>query len=305
MADCESANVTMFENGLVLWRARIIALGSLLALMAGPCFALPPLWVVRDSDSEIVLFGSVHVLPADLDWQPPALGLALSKADDVWFELPIDPGTQSRVAQLALEKGLLPTGTHLRHKLSATARARLDRVAVRAGLRPEQLDPFRPWLAEASLSVADFQRQGARATAGVEQVLAAELGPNIQRRAFETADQQIDFMANVSEAEQIASLEETLRRMDQEPDTYEALLGAWMAADLASLEREALQPVRHQTPKLYKSLIHDRNLRWVETIHQRMAGHGRTVIIVGVGHLLGKDGVPERLRRLGYRVEGP
>ena len=297
--------MTLFETRLAHWRARIIALGGLLALMAGPCLALPPLWIVRDGDSELVLFGSVHVLPADLDWQPPALGLALTKADDVWFELPIDPGAQARVAQLALERGLLPKGVSLSHKLSAVARERLDRVTVRAGLRSEQLEPLRPWLAEASLAVADFQRQGARATAGVEQVLAAELRSDINRRAFETPDQQIDFMANVSEAEQIASLEETLRRMDEEPKTYEALLTSWMAADLVGLEREALLPVRAQTPRLYETLIRDRNLRWVEVIKRRMAGRGRTVMIVGVGHLLGKDGVPERLRRLRYRVEGP
>ncbi|MEY4255209.1 MAG: hypothetical protein RLZZ141_436 [Pseudomonadota bacterium] len=297
--------MTLFVTRLVFWRARIMALGGLLALMAGPCLALPPLWIVRDADSELVLFGSVHVLPADLDWQPPALGAALRKADDVWFELPIDPGTQSRVAQLALEKGLLPKGVYLSQKLSAAGRERLGRVAVRAGLRPEQLEPFKPWLAEASLSVADFQRQGARATAGVEQVLAAELGPDVQRRAFETPAEQIDFLANVREEEQLASLEETLRRMDEEPDTYETLLGSWMASDLVGLDREALQPVRVQTPTLYGTLIRDRNRRWVEVIKQRMEGHGRTVVIVGVGHLLGHDGVPERLRQLGYRVEGP
>lgn len=287
------------------WRAHIMPLGALLALMAGPSLALPPMWIVKDPNSELVLFGSVHVLPADLDWQPPLLRSALRRADDVWFELPIDPATQSRVAQIALQKGLLPRGVYLSEKLSAAGRARLGRVAERAGIRPEQLEGFRPWLAEASLSVADFRQQGARAQEGVEQVLSAQLAPEVKRRAFETPEQQIDVLANVSEAEQLASLEDTLRRMDEEPDTYQALISSWMTADLVGLEREALLPVRQQTPKLYKALIRDRNLRWVEAIQHRMAGRGRTVIIVGVGHLIGREGVPERLRRLGYRVEGP
>ena len=137
------------------------------------------------------------------------------------------------------------------------------------------------------------------------QTVLAGLDLKVERRAFETPEQQIDILANGREAEQMASLEETLRRMDEEPDTYAALLASWMAADLGALEREALQPVRQRTPDLYKTLIHDRNLRWVEVLKQRMDGRGRTVIIVGVGHLLGKDGLPERLRRLGYRVEGP
>jgi uncharacterized protein YbaP (TraB family) len=253
----------------------------------------------------MVIFGSVHILPADLDWQPPVLSAALARADDVWFELPIDMATQSRVSELALKKGLVAKGAHLSDKLSVAGRARLARVSTRAGIRPEQVERFRPWLAEATLSVAALQSQGAWARDGVEQVLSMGLALKVERRAFETPEQQIDILANGREAEQMASLEETLRRMDEEPDTYAALLASWMAADLGALEREALQPVRQRTPDLYETLIRDRNLRWVEVLKQRMDGRGRTVIIVGVGHLLGKDGLPERLRRLGYRVEGP
>ena len=291
---------------LAPWRARAAGvIGGLMAFLAGPSLALPPIWIVRDADSEMVIFGSVHILPADLDWQPPALSAALAKADDVWFELPIDMATQSRVSELALEKGLVAKGAHLSEKLSVAGRARLARVSSRAGIRPEQLERFRPWLAEATLSVAALQSQGAWARDGVEQVLSMGLALKVERRAFETPEQQIDILANGREAEQMASLEETLRRMDEEPDSYAALLASWMAADLGALEREALQPVRQRTPDLYKTLIRDRNLRWVEVLKQRMNGRGRTVIIVGVGHLLGEDGLPERLRRLGYRVEGP
>jgi len=291
---------------LAPWRVRAAGvIGGLVALLAGSSLAQPPVWIVRDADSEMVIFGSVHILPADLDWQPPVLSAALARADDVWFELPIDMATQSRVSELALDKGLLAKGAHLSDKLSVAGRARLARVSTRAGIRSDQLERFRPWLAEATLSVAALQSQGAWAHDGVEQVLSAGLDVKVERRAFETPEQQINILANVSEAEQMSSLEETLRRMDQEPDTYEALLASWMAADLVALEREALQPIRQLTPTLYKTLILDRNLRWVEVLKQRMDGRGRTVIIVGVGHLLGKDGVPERLRRLGYRVEGP
>lgn len=290
---------------LAFWRLRALAIGGLVALLAGPSLAQPPIWIVRDADSELIIFGSVHILPADLDWQPPLLSAALAKTDDVWFELPIDPATQSRIAEIALNRGLLAKGSHLSDKLSIAGRARLARASTRAGIRPDQLERFRPWLAEATLSVAALQRQGAWARDGVEQVLSTGLDVKVERRAFETPEQQIDILANDSEAEQVASLEETLRRMDEEPDSYEALLAFWMAADLVALEREALQPIRQLTPTLYKTMIRDRNLRWVEDIKRRMAGRGRTVMIVGVGHLLGKEGVPERLRGLGYRVEGP
>ena len=70
-------------------------------LSAGAAVARPPVWVVRDADSELVLFGSVHVLPPGLDWRPPALERAVSSADEVWFELPIDPATEAKHLRLA------------------------------------------------------------------------------------------------------------------------------------------------------------------------------------------------------------
>lgn len=280
-------------------------LALLFAAMAGPGLAMPPVWTLRDADSEIVIFGSVHVLPEDLDWRPLALRAALEKAQDVWFELPMDPATQSQISQLALAKGLLPDGVTLSQQLSPQGRERLGRVSARAGVNPGQLERFRPWLAEASLAVANFQAEGAHVEDGVERSVFAALRPDVQRRAFETPEQQIGYLSGTSPEEQLASLEDTLRQMDEDPGAYQKLLKAWMAGDVSALERDALDPLRRVTPGLYGVLIRDRNARWVRMIKQRAAGKGRTVIIVGVGHLLGADGVPERLRRQGYRVEGP
>jgi uncharacterized protein YbaP (TraB family) len=153
--------------------------------------------------------------------------------------------------------------------------------------------------------VADFRRQGAWAQEGVEQVLSASLPVGTQRRAFETPEQQIDFLSKADEVQQVASLVETLRQMDETPGLYDDLIAAWMTSDLAGLEREALGPIRAKTPGLYRTLIRDRNRRWGRDIQHRLSGHGRSVMIVGVGHLLGQDGLPERLRHLGYAVEGP
>ena len=63
-------------------RALLAGLAAALAL-AAPAAAKPPIWVVRDADSELVIFGSVHVLPPGLDWRPPALDAALARADDL------------------------------------------------------------------------------------------------------------------------------------------------------------------------------------------------------------------------------
>ena len=79
---------------------------------------MPPVWVVKDKDSEIVLFGSIHVLPPGMDWAPPVLDQALKAADDIWFELPIDTQSEAETGQLATQAGLLPPDGSLFRLLS-------------------------------------------------------------------------------------------------------------------------------------------------------------------------------------------
>ena len=66
-----------------------------------------------------------------------------------------------------------------------------------------------------------------------------------------------------------------------------------------------VRPLRKSAPGLYETVVVDRNAHWTEVIAQRMKGHGRTVVIVGMGHLIGPDGLPARLRARGFQVDGP
>ena len=77
------------------WLAGLTAVVA--AAFAAPAWAAPPIWVVRDADSEVVLFGSIHVLPPNFRWRPKALDAALARAASVWFELPLHPSRHRRV----------------------------------------------------------------------------------------------------------------------------------------------------------------------------------------------------------------
>lgn len=278
-------------------------------LLAGcvetPAQARPPVWTVRDADSEMVIFGSVHVLPPGLDWRPDKLNAALAKADDLWFELPIDPASEARVSQLAMSMSQLPEGQSLSKLLSPQSAQALAAAAQDLNLSLAVLDRFEPWFAEVILATAQFRRAGADASSGVEKSIAANAPASAQRRAFETPEEQIAIFDAAPLSEQVASLEETLRELKSNPDAYDKLIGHWMTGDLKALDADALGPLRKAAPGLYARLVTDRNDRWIAELKTRMAGSGSTVVVVGVGHLVGDDGLPAQLRALGYSVEGP
>ena len=243
-------------------RALFAGLAAACAALLGalPARAAPPVWVVKDADSEIVLFGSVHVLPPS-----QSLFTLLPPADA--------------------------------KKLVAMAEA--------YGVDKTTLDRLEPWLAEVVLAGAAYGKAGANTDNGVELTISAAAPATVRRQAFETPAEQLRLFDDTPMAEQIASLRETMGELERDPEAFMSLVRAWMAGDVAGLDREALEPMRKATPGLFRRLVTERNAAWVRTLDARLKGRGRTVVVVGVGHLVGAGGLPAQLRALGYSVTGP
>src|SRR5207302_10234810 len=88
--------------------------------------AHPALWKVHGARGTAYLFGSIHVLPQNINWRTPKIDAAIRQSNVLVFEIPNDPATQARLASLVAEKGQLPSGTSLRMLLSPEARPDYD-----------------------------------------------------------------------------------------------------------------------------------------------------------------------------------
>ena len=285
---------------------RLVLLATILGLLATTnAWAKPAIWIVRDADSEMVLFGSIHVLPPDLAWRPPALDAAVSQADDLWFELPVGTEADQETSRLVAQRGVLPPEQSLFRLLAHRDAARLARMADLLGVDKATLDRFEPWLAEVALAAAVYNKAGASGAYGVEHILDAAAPRRVRREALETADEQIALFDEAPFKDQLASLRQSVAELETDPQGYDDLLRAWQAGDPKTLETEVLAPLRKASPKLFKRLVSERNARWATRLDERLRGQGRTVVVVGAGHLIGKEGVPARLRALGYSVSGP
>ena len=229
--------------------AALAALALLLPslLLSGAAWAKPPVWTVHGRGATIVLFGSVHILPQGKDWRPEALTQALAEADELWFETPIDDAALLDVSRQALAKGMLPEGRDLADMLSGQGKARLRRAEIALHLPGPALERLRPWLAELTIGEADYAREGATPDQGVERQLA-NTAPQAARHAFETGAQQIALFADQPEPVQVASLEDTLRDLEDDPDQSLRLIDAWLNGDIKGLEKEGLEELRHESP---------------------------------------------------------
>lgn len=262
----------------------------------------PALWIIRDADSTVYLYGTVHVLRPTTLWRWAGVEEAFDSASDVWFEVS-NPDDQAAIIPLVQQYGLSP-GRPLNTLLTPAEYAQLTEAATAAGVPVAQLNVFRPWFAGLTLSIAPLTRAGYDPKSGVELTLterAKAAGKTVH--GFETIDTQVRLLADMSEADQLAFLRGTLDSFDDATTDLDQLVDRWSRGDVAAIRRLGVDDVRRQGRGVYQTLLADRNADWAGQIQQILAGSGTVFIAVGAAHLAGPDSVQAQLARRGVRVE--
>lgn len=264
----------------------------------------PALYVVRDADSTMYLFGTLHIRRPGAPWGGPVAQAGLAEAQEVWTELIISPETDAQTQGLAMRYGMAEAGRPLSSYFSAEENARIAAAAQQLGLQPQMIEPMRPWLAGISLSVLSMMRAGYDPAQGADRLVDAYADANGKTaRAFETAEQQLQMLAGMSDELQRQMMLDTLDEIEGGGELMATMDTAWQTGDQATLERIVVTDLRREWPEFYQALLVNRNNAWVETLHTEMQGAGVDFVAVGAGHMLGEDGVVAQLRARGYTVE--
>lgn len=264
----------------------------------------PALFVARDADSAIYLFGTVHVRLPGADWGGANAHAALVEADEVWTELELTPDVQARAGPLVMQYGMLPAGQTLSSLLTPEEYGRLRATTKRLGVPIAMFERMRPWMASLTLSMLPMMQAGYDADAGVDQAIdAAAQALGKRTRAFETIEQQIGFLANLGEDVQRQMLVETLTQAEPGAMQADEMTTAWERGDMEALERLVVDDTRDEYPEVYQVLFVQRNNAWIDTLMTELQGSGVDFVAVGAGHMLGADGLVEQLRARGVSVE--
>ena len=289
---------------------------SLLAgfLVSTPAFAQvqlatipahPALWTVHSKTATVYLFGSIHLLPPNVNWHTPEIDKAMESAATFYFEAPLDPAGQAEIADFVRKNGLLPDGTTLRSLLDRKMLADYLRACTKAQMAPELLDRERPWLAAIALDVAYLQQMHYVVADGVDQqvyAFASAHGRTVH--AFETPAEQLSLFMPKDQKLELEEFDVEMRELQTEQETIGAMVDAWSDGDARKVG-ELMNKDMEDEPDAKKILIDDRNKHWIKALDAVLAGTGVTFVTVGAGHLAGPKGVPALLRAEGYSVEGP
>jgi uncharacterized protein YbaP (TraB family) len=284
-----------------------------------------PLWKVKGDHNVVWLLGSVHMLPEEAHPLPKAFDDAYNQADKVVFEVVIDQDNPMASLMGMVSSMMLPSGKTLEDVLSPelwkVLEPRLDDMVDRVTemvadqygdnipmeIEPEmvksQLVRMKPWVIAFMLQQTEVSMDKYKAELGVDfhYMMKAEKDGK-ETIGLETLEEQMGFLESVSDENVEAMLRKTLMAQSPESASIDDIVAAWQSGNidvLDSLVNGSLQ----DSPEAYETLIVNRNRHWVPEIEKYLHDSVDYLVVVGAGHLVGRQSVVALLREKGYSVE--
>ena len=192
-----AAPIALFASNPAFAEAQPSAQTAAATTTAAPAKG-PALWKVADADTTIYLFGTVHVLPKEIEWYDATIAKALEGSDILVTEIPMDSSSEAAMQQLTMTKGMLPAGTTLRSLLTAEQTTQYTAALAKLGAPPEAFDPLKPWLAALTFTIVPLMQSGYDPNSGVEKVLLSKVGDK-PKGALETAEFQLGIFDGMAQ----------------------------------------------------------------------------------------------------------
>lgn len=266
--------------------------------------AEPALWLVKDADTNVYLFGTVHVLKPETKWQNAKFDKAFAQSDAIYQEADVGASVQQNLSALIPALGMYSDGGGLFEDLDDAEEKEVLEAAEIVGLPPEALARMKPWFAAIGLTQMQMIKSGYRPDSGVEAIItkkANAAGKNI--RYFETAEQQLRLLAGMPEDSQIEFLVAGAEAIEDNPTLLDDLVADWAEGDVAGIGALMSDEDVLGNRTIYDIMLVNRNRNWVTEIKTLMDDEAGTFFIaVGAAHLAGEDSVIAMLRNEGERV---
>ncbi len=251
------------------------------------------------------ILGTKHDVPGTFLDSIEGFDTALAAVDVIVGEVnPDDLQSDSTEAKMAAAM-IAPADSTLSRVLAPDIFTRLDSILkdLSGGMtRAKAFDRFKPVAVSAFLEVLIPTRDTDNVTdKNIEQAIEERaVAQGAQILSLETADEQITSIFNSPISDQARELTETVTQWDESLDEVETFNSDYLSQNISGIER-AFADDKSISVEDRSRLVTDRNNRWMPRI-KAIIDTMPALIYVGVGHLVGDQGLITLLRRDGYEV---
>jgi uncharacterized protein YbaP (TraB family) len=231
--------------------------------------ASPAMFVVRDADTTVYIFGTFHALDGKSDWFRNRVKAAFDDSNELVLETVIPDGP----------------------------------VRLRSQFRGPVVTPSASFLATTRMAISAGKSQGMQVGNGADNVLrhfAEAEGKPVS--GLETLELQLSMFnrmpATAAAVPKAGQPVDGGSSMDDLTRAMADMQSAWKHGDQGVFVH-MLGQLEQAAPDTYRMMFTERNARWADWIAGRMQTPGTIFVAVGAGHLAGKDSLLVRLAEHG------
>ena len=265
------------------------------------------LYKITSPSSTVYLLGSIHLAKPELYPLKQPIEDAYSKSDILVVELdPQSPHTMKVIQQSMFREGLYPPGKTLKSELSLKTYILLKKYLLNIGLSLDIMQPMRPWSVMLQLSVMEMMRLGYSPQLGIDQHFLNKAKQDKKKvLELETAEEQMALLSRDDKEFQDLLLRYTLEEMHQMEPLLNKMFSSWKAGDAKTLATvvDSSLVADKRLEGIYEALITKRNYTMTKKIQSYLKRDKTYFVIVGAGHVVGREGIVDLLEQRGYKVE--
>lgn len=274
----------------------------LLLLVANSVYAGSSVWEVSKGEFRLYIGGTVHVLSKSDYPLPAEFQDAYLKSDQLVFETNIKDAESPESQLYMMQRMSYPAGKNLETVLSQEAYSSLQAFCKARGIPLENFAQFKPQMISIALVGVELQRLG-MASSGVDDYFYKKAHQDKKPVQYlESVKQQIDFLVGMGEGQENELILNTLRDLDKVDSLMGDMRDAWRTGNETKLEKVAIVPMQEEFPGLYQDLLVNRNNDWLKYIERMLTTPDVEYVLVGVLHMVGRDGVLQQLKSRGYQI---
>jgi len=260
-------------------------------------------WKISKNNDHVFIGGTVHILPEEEFPLPDEFMNAYKNTDEVILEAQLPDPTDMAAQQAMILQMSYSEGQSLQKVLKPDTYKLLAKYFEVMGFDVAQFNGFKPGFIVSLMAIIELQKADISGE-GVDaffETLATKDAKKIDY--LETAEMQFTMLSELGEGYEDEFIKGSIELNSSFTDFFQHTLDAWRSGDAKSLETLINTATLEADEKSYDALFSQRNQNWLPKIEALFNDEDKEFVLVGAGHLFGKDGLIKLLKSKGYKVE--
>lgn len=259
------------------------------------------LWEIKSNTNISYILGSIHFLKKDMYPLNKKIENAFEESDVLVVEANLSNDKIAEATLLIMQRGMFQGDRTLKKAILKKTYTLAEKKLKEYGMDISNLQKFKPWLLAMTITSFELMRLGLDPNFGIDKYFLDKALRKKEILELEGAEFQVNLLDSFPAEQQDKFLFYTLKEASKSRKQIEGMIKAWSEGNAFEMEKILYESIQNlpELKNFYRKLIDDRNEKMVKKIEPFLKTNKKFFIVVGAGHLIGKNGIIQLLRNRG------